>query len=146
MAELQESYSAYLPSTSKLACDAVLAVDDYPEWWSRLVTTRMKKGLNGKAMVGSHIVVEHGRVSFEYRVKRIEAGKRIDLECVGGTYRGLAAWTFEPEGKGTRVTFRVSLDPSGILARLLTRTVDVAGVHRKVIDSSLESLAARLAG
>ncbi len=146
MADLDGTYTAYLPCSTKAACEAVLNVTEYPAWWSRSVTTGLKKGLNGKAMVGSTIEVKLDKVTFEYEVRKIDAGKRIDLECAGGSYRGPASWTFAAEKKGTRITFTIALDAHGFLMKALTKTVDVAGIHAKVLNSSLERLAAKVAG
>lgn len=146
MADLEGTYSGYLPVSPKTACEAVVNVADYPRWWSRSVVTTLTKGVNGKAMVGSRLEVKLEKITFDYEVKKLEMGKRIDLDCVGGSYRGTAAWTFEPEGNGTRVSYRVSLRPHGLLMKALGRTVDAGAIHERVIVSSLERLAANLAG
>lgn len=146
MAELEGTYSGYLPVSPKTACEAVLNVAEYPTWWSRSVTTTLRNGVNGKALVGSRLEVKLDRITFDYEVKRLETGRRIDLECVGGSYRGTASWTFEAEGNGTRVTYRIALTPHGLLMKALGRTVDAGALHERVIGSSLERLAAKLAG
>ncbi|HKC24317.1 MAG TPA: SRPBCC family protein, partial [Thermoanaerobaculia bacterium] len=104
----------------------------------------LKKGTGGKAAVGSLIEVKLEKVSFEYEVKKIEPGKRVELECVGGSYRGPASWTFAPEKKGTRVTYHVSLDASGMMVRMLGKAVDVGAIHEKILTGSLERLAENL--
>ena len=145
MADLEGKYSAFLPVSPKAATEAVLNVADYPKWWSRSVTTSLKKGTGGKAAVGSVLEVKLDKVSFEYEVKKIEPGKRIEMECVGGSYRGPASWTFTPEKKGTRVTYEVNLDASGLLVRAMGKAVDVGSIHEKILTGSLARLAENLA-
>jgi ribosome-associated toxin RatA of RatAB toxin-antitoxin module len=146
MADLEGTYSAFLPVSPKAATEAVLNVADYPKWWSRSVTTSLKKGgTGGKAAVGSILEVKLDKVSFEYEVTKIEPGKRIEMKCVGGSYRGPAEWTFKPEKKGTRVTYHVALDASGMVVRMLGKAVDVGSIHERILTSSLERLAERLA-
>lgn len=146
MADLEGSYTAYLPVTPKGACEAVLNVAEYPKWWSRSVTTKLSKGVNGKAMVGSIIEVKLDKATFEYEVKKIDMGKSVEMDCVGGSYRGKATWKFTPEKKGTRVTHDVTLNAHGLLVKALGKAVDVGAILGKVISSSLERLAANLAG
>jgi len=145
MADLEGTYSAFLPVPPKAAMEAVLDVAGYPKWWSRSVTTSLKKGTGGKAAVGSLIEVKLEKVSFEYEVKKIEPGKKIEMECVGGSYRGPASWTFTPEKKGTRVTYTVKHDASGMVVRMLGKAVDVSSIHEKILTGSLERLAQNLA-
>ncbi len=146
MPDLDGSYTAFLPAAPKVACEKVLDVAGYPAWWSRSVTTSLKKGNGGKAAVGSVIAVKLDKVSFEYEVKKIEPGKRIEMECVGGSYRGPASWNFLPEKKGTKVTFKVALDADGLAVKLLSKAFDVGAIHEKVIMGSLERLAKNLQG
>jgi ribosome-associated toxin RatA of RatAB toxin-antitoxin module len=146
MADLEGTYSAFLPAAPKAACEKVLDVAGYPAWWSRSVTTSLKKGTGGKAGVGSIIAVKLERVSFEYEVKKIDAGKKVEMECVGGSYRGPASWTFAPEKKGTVVTFKVALEAEGLAVRMLGKAFDVGSIHAKVINGSLERLAKNLRG
>jgi len=145
MADLEGTYSEFLPVSPKAATEAVLNVAEYPRWWSRSVTTSLKKGAAGKAGVGSLIEVKLDKVSFEYEVKKIEPGKKIEMECVGGSYRGPATWTFAAEKKGTRVTYHVSLEASGLVVRMLGKAVDVGAIHQKVLTGSLARLAENLA-
>ena len=146
MADLEGKYSAVLPVPLKAACERGLDVATYPKWWSRSVTTSLAKGSGGKAGVGSIITVKLDKAVFEYEVKKIDPGKRIDMECVGGSYRGKAWWTFAPEKKGTKTTFNVSLNAEGLMAKMLSKAVDVGAIHEKVLTSSLERLAGSLAG
>lgn len=148
MADLEGTYSAVLPVTPKAACDAVLDVGAYPTWWSRSITSSLAKGEKGKAKVGSVVTSKLDKVTFEYEVKKIEPGKRIEMECVGGSYRGTAVWTFVPEKKGTkagtRVTYQISLNADGFLVRAMGKAVDVNKIHEKVVVSSLERLGEKL--
>lgn len=146
MAELEGTWSAYLPVSPMAACEAVLNVAGYPKWWSRTVTTSLSRGVNGKAIVGSRIDLKLEKASFDYEVKKIETGRRIDLECVGGAFRGRASWTFVTEGTGSRATYAVAHEPAGLMSRLLGKAADVSALYGKVISSSLERLAANLAG
>ena len=145
MADLEGSYSAFLPVSPKAATEAILDVGSYPKWWSRSVKTSLAKGAGGKASVGSLIEVKLEKVSFEYEVKKIEPGKKIELACVGGSYRGPASWTFAPEKKGTRVTYHVSLDAAGMMVKMMGKAVDVGAIHEKILTGSLERLAENLA-
>lgn len=144
MADLEGTYSAVLPVTPKAASDAVLNVADYPSWWSRSLTSSLAKGEKGKAKVGSIVTSKLDKVTFEYEVKKIEPGKRIEMECVGGSYRGTAIWTFAPEKKGTKVTYAISLNAAGLLVKALGKAVDVGRIHEKVVVSSLERLSEKL--
>jgi ribosome-associated toxin RatA of RatAB toxin-antitoxin module len=146
MADLEGKYSALLPVTPKAACEKVLDVKSYPTWWSRSVVTSLSKGSGGKAGVGSIITVKLDRVTFEYEVKKIDPGERIDMECVGGSYRGQAFWTFAPEKKGTRTAFNVSLNAEGLMVKMMSKAVDIGAIHEKVLTSSLGRLAESLAG
>lgn len=146
MSDLEGTYSAYLPVAPKAACEAVLNVADYPKWWSRSVTTKLGKGVNGKAVVGSIIEVKLDKATFEYEVKKIDMGKTVEMDCVGGSYRGKATWKFATEKKGTRVTHDVALNAHGLLVKALGKAVDVGAILEKVINGSLERLAANLAG
>jgi ribosome-associated toxin RatA of RatAB toxin-antitoxin module len=146
MADLEGKYSAFLPVPPKAASEKVLDVAGYPRWWSRSVTTSLAKGSGGKAGVGSLIGVKLDKVTFEYEVKKIDPGKRIDMECVGGSYRGKAWWTLTPEKKGTRVTFNVSLNAEGLVVKMLSKAVDIGAIHEKVLTSSLQRLAQSLEG
>ncbi len=141
MADLEGTYTAFVPASPKAVSDAVLNVGDYPKWWSRSVTTSLSKGTSGKAAVGSKIEVKLDKVTFEYEVRKIDPGKRVEMECTGGSYRGTAVWTFEPEKKGTRVTYKVNLDAAGFLVKAMGKAVDVGAIHAKVLNSSLERLA-----
>ncbi len=146
MADLEGRYSAFLPVPPKSACDTVLDVGGYPAWWSRSVTTSLGKAAGGRAGLGSVIHVKLDKVTFEYEVRKITPGKRIDLQCIGGSYRGTAAWTFAPEKRGTRVTYEVSLDAEGFVTRMLGKALDVGAIHAKVVNGSLERLAKNLGG
>lgn len=146
MADLEGTYSAHIPASPKTVCEAVLNVAEYPKWWSRSISSTLAKGVNGKAQVGSVIESKLDKVTFEWEVKKIEAGKKVEMACVGGSYKGTGVWTFETEKKGTRVTYKVSLDASGFLVKALGKAVDVGAIHEKVVTSSLERLASNLAG
>jgi ribosome-associated toxin RatA of RatAB toxin-antitoxin module len=144
MADLEGTYTAVLPVTPKTACEAVLDVGDYPTWWSRSLTSSLAKGEKGKAKVGSIISSKLDKVTFEYEVRKIEPGKRIDMECTGGSYRGTAVWTFAPEKKGTKVTYKIELDAAGFVVKALGKAIDVGKIHEKVVTSSLARLAEKL--
>lgn len=146
MADLEGKYSAYLPVAPKAACEAILKIAEYPRWWPRTVATSLAKGVNGKAMVGSRIGIRIEKTSFDYEVKRIDTGHRIEFECIGGPFRGNASWTFASEGNGTLATFEMALNVAGLMARLLGKPADIGQVHERVITSSLHRLAANLAG
>ncbi len=145
MADLEGTYSAVLPVSPKAACDAVLDVAAYPSWWSRSLTSSLAKGEKGKAKVGSLVTSKLDRVTFEYEVKKIDPGKRIEMECVGGSYRGPAIWTFAPEKKGTKVTYEIRLNAAGLVVKALGKAFDVGKIHEKVVTSSLARLAEKLA-
>jgi hypothetical protein len=146
MSDLEGSWSAYLPVSPKTACDAVLHVVDYPSWWSRSVTTGLVRGTNGKAITGSLIGFRLDALSLEFTVRRIDAGRRIEFDCVGGGRKGSAEWTFVPESRGVRATHSVSLAPAGLFSKLLGGASDVVAVYGKAVTSALERLAANLAG
>ena len=146
MPELEGACSVYLPVPTRIAYEAVLNVSEYPRWWVRPTTTNLRKGINGKAAVGSIIQVRLDGATFDYLVRKIEAGRKIEMTCTG-SYRGPASWTFQPENGGTRATFRFSLEPGGLLGRLLgKRDGSIAEGHARVVTTSLERLAAHLAG
>jgi ribosome-associated toxin RatA of RatAB toxin-antitoxin module len=138
--DLEGSYSGVLPVSPKEATEAILDVAAYPKWW-RSVKTSLRKGVGGKAVVGSIIRVKHPEATFEYEVRSIEPGKRVEMECVGGSYRGPASWTFVEKENGTRATFHVSLDAESLVVQLLGKAVDANAVHREIVTSSLARLA-----
>lgn len=144
MADLEGTFSAVLPVPPKAACEAVLNVADYGSWWSRSLTSSLARGEKGKAKTGSVITSKLDKVTFEYEVKKIEPGKRIEMECTGGSYRGTAVWTFAPEKKGTKVTYAISLSAAGFLVKALGKAVDIGAIHAKVVTSSLARLAEQL--
>ncbi len=146
MPELEGAYSVDLPVPTRVAYEAVLNVSDWARWWVRPVATSLQRGINGKAAVGSIIQVRLDGATFDYLVRKTEAGRKIEMTCTG-SYRGPASWTFQPEEGGTRATFRLALEPGGLLGKLLGRRDDaIAESHARVVTTSLERLAAHLAG
>ncbi len=145
MADLEGSHSGVLPVSPKEATEAILDVARYPKWW-RGVKTSLRKGEDGHAVIGSLIRVRHPEALFEYEVRKIEPGKRVDMECVGGSYRGPAHWSFTEKEDGTRATFHVSLEAANLAIKLLGKAVNAEKIHEEIVTGSLARLAELMSG
>jgi len=106
----------------------------YPRWWPASLNVREVDG---------DVEVRPTGASFRCRMVENDPPRRIVVDYVEGPQRGQGVWTLEPaaDGQGTAVTYAVDLVPHGMLAQMLFRTMDIRGIHSRLMQEVLAGLA-----
>ena len=124
---------------SPAAVFAVLAdVAHYPDWWPAELRIRH--------LGGGEVEVRPRASRFCCRLGDGEPPYWLTVHYVDGPQRGDGIWTLQalPHG-ATRVSYRIDLEPHGLIARLLSVWMDFPAIHSRQMRPVLEALARRVA-
>jgi uncharacterized protein YndB with AHSA1/START domain len=113
--------------------------ESYPRWWP--------PALNVRAVDGD-VEIRPAGASFRCRMVEADPPWRIVVDYIEGMQRGFGVWTLEPsaDGQGTSVAYAVDLVPHGMIAQMLFKTMDVAGIHSRHMQEVLAGLAREAEG
>jgi hypothetical protein len=95
---------------------------------------------------GSRLEVHPHHSLLVCEVTRVVANSEIHIRYVQGVQRGTGVWTFEPSDEGTRLCYRVELEPQGWIPRLLSHFVDFTAMHSRLMEKVFDGLEKWLLG
>lgn len=123
---------------------AVADLENYPRWWPAELKVRLLT-LTSEG-IGSRLEVHPHHSLLVCEVTRIVANTEIQIQYVEGVQRGTGVWTVEPNDEGTRLGYRVDLEPQGWFPRLLSHFVDFTAMHSSLMEKVSDGLEKWLLG
>ena len=117
---------------------AVADLANYPRWWPAELKVRVRKVT--RDIIGSRLEAHPHRSLLVCEVTGIVANSEIDIRYVEGVQRGTGVWSFTPNGEGTRLCYRVDLEPQGWFPRLLSHFVDFTAMHSRLMEKVFDGL------
>jgi coenzyme Q-binding protein COQ10 len=145
----EHSESRIVPYTADLMFAVVADVERYPEFLPWVVALRIKSRSKegGREILMAEMAVGYRALRERYtsRVVLDPAARTIDVVAVEGPFHRLENhWRFTPEGKNTRIDFRVAFEFSNRLLQAAAGQA-FAKVLLKMTDA-FEARAASLSG
>lgn len=120
-------------------------MDGRTTWWMPHHTFTLRSGAS-IAEVGALVestVQSRWPVNYTTETVEVDAGERIRVKYVGGSFCGFADWTFQDTEGKTKIGCHWQTDPMGSL-RFLARFLPVAKSHSQVTTAGFEKLEAYL--
>lgn len=118
----------------------LLDLDNYPRWWPAHLRVRVIPPASAAANRRIEVRPLGGR--FFCEIDSVDPNREIVIHYIEGVHRGEGKWTFEQTPGGTRVCYRIDLEPQGWLPRLLSNFMNFGTMHSR----SMEELFDRLEG
>ena len=117
---------------------AIIDFNSYTKWWPSSVSIAVRRVT--PKLVGSQVEIKpYGGRAFLCEVESIRDGVELRLRY-SGVYRGIGVWTIA-EGDGhSRVVYRVDLEISDLLMKLLSYVVSIPRLHSKLMREVFEGL------
>ena len=110
-----------------------------PKWRSAVVEIKLASG-SGWAVGAVYKQTMKGpmgrTVDGSYRIAEAMPNSRIRFEVIAGPARPVGMFEIEPAGNGARVRFSLSVEPRGIMMRLMN------GMIQSAMNGEVENLAA----
>lgn len=124
------------------AVHAVLAdLGRYHEWWGPPFTFQTLQDAHGAP--GTKVRIQQEMVHWDATVTHVDP-ERIVIHY-DGAWLGDTRWHVTPCQEGTRVIYRIDLDPTKLWLKLLARSVDLKRRHSHLMLEVFKHLRERLA-
>ena len=123
---------------------AVADLENYPGWWPAELKVRLLTVTPDG--IGSRLEAHPYHSLLVCEVTRIVANSHIHIRYVEGVQWGTGVWTVEPSDEGTRLCYRVDLEPQGWFPRLLSNFLDFTAMHSRLMERVFDGLEKRLLG
>ncbi len=115
----------FAPVPPGVAWDVLTDFEHMAEWVPNVRTSRVLKREDNSATIEQRGVAKFGVASFPYAIeRRIEMNKPVVIRSTqirGSLRRVESLMTLEPEGKGTRLTYRLEVVPSLLAGAVMSR-------------------------
>lgn len=121
---------------------ALIEFENYPKWWPAYL--RLRVLATTADLVGSRFEVHPTGGSFVCEVAQVVTEKELVIQYVDGLHRGTGIRTLESAPDGTRLCYRIDLEPQGLLPRFLSHFMDFAGMHSRGMQRLFDWLEAWL--
>lgn len=133
-----------VPESAEQVWRVLADVGGYARWWPASIGLRVVSG--GAELLGTEVEIRPGRGRpFRCRVEAVEKPRLIRTRYYGGFIEGHGEWRLVPSGSGTRVVYDLDVQASGWLVRLLSRFIDLGGVHSRQMQGVFRGLERALA-
>ena len=123
---------------------AVADLENYPRWWPAELKVRLLTVTPDG--IGSRLEAHPHHSLLVCEVTRIVPNNQIHIRYVEGVQRGTGVWTFEPSDVGTRLCYRVDLEPQGWFPRFLSNFRDFTAMHSRLMERVFDGLEKWLLG
>lgn len=110
----------------------------YPEWWPAQLKLRVLT--ISQERIGTRLEIRPSGGRSVVEVANIVPCQRIEVKYVQGVHRGTGIWTFEEAGEGTKVCYRIDLQPQGWMSRLLSSFVQFGWMHSRLMNAVFDGL------
>jgi carbon monoxide dehydrogenase subunit G len=115
----------FAPVTSSIAWDVLTDFDNMPKWVPNLRESRIAERDGNAITIEQKGVAKFGLLSFPYtsvRKMQLDPEKTIQSTQVSGSMRHQASlMRVSPEGAGTRLDYRLEIEPAGIAAGVMSK-------------------------
>lgn len=143
MSKMDVVDEAIIDAQPGVVCQAVLEeLAGKSRWWKQYLESKPREGspLGQEGMVCD--VTVHGPLGiksrFTQKIAKLQDGKSLDIDYIGGDFLGTAAFTFEPLDGKTRIRYRWMVQPNSLLVKM---TAPVArNTHSKVMQKGYRLL------
>lgn len=136
---IDEAILAFPPQ----AVHAVLAdLGRYHEWWGAPFKFQTLQDAHGAP--GTRVHIQHDMVHWDATVTHVDS-ERIVIQYEG-SWTGDTRWHVTPCQEGTRVIYRIDLDPTKMWLKLLARSMDLKRRHSHLMMDVFQHLRDRLDG
>jgi uncharacterized protein YndB with AHSA1/START domain len=117
----------------------VVDIRGYPLWWPKSLRICLLPG--DTELLGTEMEVRPvGGRPFRCRVEAVDLSRRIRMRYFGGFIDGFGEWRLEPLDQETRVTYRLEVEAHGWLVVFLGKTLDLARLHSRSMQTVLQNL------
>ncbi len=115
----------FAPVAQAVAWDVLTDFDHMAQWVPNVAESKVLKRDDNSVTIEQHGVAKYGAISFPYTTER-----KIDMKPMGaidslqtkGSLRRVASTlVLQPEGKGTRLTYHLEIEPSLLASALLSK-------------------------
>lgn len=135
---IDEAILAFPPE----AVQPVLAdLGRYHEWWGAPFKFETLHDAHGAP--GTRVRVQHDMVTWEATITHVDA-EHICVRYDNGSWTGETRWHITPCQEGTRLVYRIDLDPTKLWLRLFARFVDLKRRHSHLMLEVFGQLRKRL--
>jgi hypothetical protein len=107
-------------------------------WWAPHLFVRPTGAQTPEGVGSSSTIRVPRRARFVARIEEVVAPLRLRVSYVAGDFRGSGLWTFEAQGRATRIRFRWHVVPAHWWLRWLSGVVQRN--HSKVMRLGFEAL------
>ena len=115
----------FAPVAQAVAWDVLTDFDHMAQWVPNVAESKVLKRDDNSVTIEQHGVAKYGAVSFPYTTERkIEMkpmGAIDSLQTKGSLRRVASTLVLQPEGKGTRLTYHLEIEPSFLASALLSK-------------------------
>ncbi|MEN2740359.1 SRPBCC family protein [Microbacterium sp. X-17] len=114
-------------------------------WRSGVTSIELRSGRAGEldAVYAQTLTGPGGRrIAGDYRITSAVPGTELRFAVIAGPARPEGAYLLTPDGDGTRVTFSLSLTPTGLMklmGRTIQKTMDAEVAQLPKLKAALES-------
>lgn len=135
---IDEAILAFPPE----AVQPVLAdLGRYSEWWGPPFKFETLHDAHGAP--GTRVRIQHDMVKWEATVTHVDA-EHICVRYDNGSWTGDTRWHITPCQEGTRLVYRIELDPAKLWLRVLARFIDIKHRHSHLMLDIFKRLRERL--
>jgi hypothetical protein len=135
---IDEAILAFPPE----AVQPVLAdLGRYHEWWGPPFKFETLHDAHGAP--GTRVRVQHDMVAWEATITHVDA-EHICVRYDNGSWKGETRWHVTPCQEGTRLVYRIDLDPTKLWLRTFARFVDLKRRHSHLMLEVFGQLRKRL--
>ena len=150
MPSIDTSDSIDINADARKIFDVILNYPEMHTWFPSYRCTLIDANAGAKISEGSrlnHVVGKPPLVMsrFVRTVRKIVAGKRIEETYDEGQLRGTGIWTFEQQGKSTRVTYHCAVRSQGLMMHIGFLLTGAKG-HNMLYQQLLRALKKRVEG
>jgi hypothetical protein len=115
----------FAPVAQAVAWEVLTDFDHQAQWVPNLAESKVLKRDENTVTVAQHGVAKYGAVTFPYETERkIELkpmGSISTLQTKGNLRRVASTLLLQTEGKGTRITYHLEIEPSLLASALLSK-------------------------
>lgn len=115
----------FAPVAQAVAWDVLTDFDHMAQWVPNVAESKVLKRDDSSVTIEQRGVAKYGAVSFPYTTERkIEMkpmGSIDSMQTKGSLRRVVSTLLLQPEGKGTRLTYHLELEPSLLASALLSK-------------------------
>jgi carbon monoxide dehydrogenase subunit G len=115
----------FAPVAQAVAWDVLTDFDHMAQWVPNVAESKIVKRDDKSVTIEQHGVAKYGAVSFPYvterRLELKPMGSIMSMQTKGSLRRVASTLLLQTEGKGTRITYHLEIEPSLLASALLSK-------------------------